>query len=160
MKVSRFLAVVSTAAVVALVAALVTGGGPSATGAVGTEAGTIVHVVERAKSDPITNGSPDKDRVGNIISFAHGIFDQANAKKVGHDQGSCIRTVVGKLWECSWSTFLKSGSLTVEGPYSDSGGTVMAITGGTGEFVGAKGEMVLKYRNKSATAYDFIYHLK
>jgi allene oxide cyclase len=33
--------------------------------------------------------------------------------------------------------------LTVEGPFYDKGDSVLAITGGTGEYAGVRGEMVL-----------------
>jgi hypothetical protein len=51
--------------------------------------------------------------------------------------------VPGQAWECFWTLSLDKGQLTVEGPFYDSGDSVLAITGGTGEFAGALGEMAL-----------------
>ena len=48
--------------------------------------------------------------------------------------GIRIRIVVGSSWQCTWTTFLPSGQITVEGPFSDTGNTVLAITGGTGAY--------------------------
>ena len=48
-----------------------------------------------------------------------------------------MRTVAtGKTeWECTWTTLLAGGHITVEGPYYDDGtNTTLAITGGTGKY--------------------------
>lgn len=131
----------------------------SAAGSARASEAKVIHVVERASTDAVTNGDPENDRLGNVLTFANKVYDSANKRQVGSDQGYCIRTVVGKTWECNWTTFLKSGSLTVEGKFSDSGDTVLAITGGTGAYAAARGEMDLKYHNKKGTAFDFIFHV-
>ena len=120
---------------------------------------TVIHVVERASSDAVTNGDPNNDVLGNVLTFANKVYDSANKRQVGTDQGYCVRTVVGKSWECNWTTFLKHGSLTVEGKFSDTDNTVLAITGGTGAYARARGEMDLEYHNKKGTAFDFIFHV-
>jgi len=71
-----------------------------------------------------------------------------------------MRIVVGKSWECSWTTYLKAGSISVQGPFLDTGNSVLAVTGGTGAYAGVDGTMNLKYHNKKGTAFDFIFHLK
>ena len=43
-------------------------------------------------------------------------------------------------------------------PFSDFHNTVLAITGGTGKYRNARGQMVLKSRDNGAK-YDFIYQL-
>jgi allene oxide cyclase len=50
--------------------------------------------------------------------------------------------------------------LTVEGPFYDSADSVLAITGGTGEFAGALGEMALSARGTKGDAYNFVYRIK
>jgi hypothetical protein len=119
--------------------------------------GKTIHVVERATTDAVTNGSGDS--AGNILTFANEVFDSANTNKVGSDQGSCVRTVVGKAWECTWTTFLHAGQITVEGPFYDAGDSALAITGGTGAYRNARGAMDLKYRNPAGTEFDFVFHL-
>lgn len=118
-----------------------------------------IHVVERASTDAVTNGS-EKDAEGNVLTFHNKVYDAANKTQVGRDSGYCIRMVVGKSWECNWTTFLDAGSITVEGPFSDTGDTVLAITGGTGAYATARGTMNLRYHNKKGTAFDFIFHLR
>jgi len=123
------------------------------------EHGNTIHVIEHADTDAVTNGSPTTDLAGNVLTFANDVFDSSDANKVGSDQGYCIRIVVGKSWECNWTTFLAGGQITVEGPFSDTGNTALAITGGTGKYRNARGWMELKYHNPAGTEFDFVFHL-
>ena len=122
-------------------------------------AGHTIRVVEHATTDAVTNGDPTTDDVGNILTFANDVFNASDAKKVGTDQGSCLRVVAGSSWECMWTTFLPSGQITVEGPFYDTSNSVLAITGGTGAYRNARGEMELKYHNPEGTKFDFVFHL-
>ena len=144
---------------VAVAATLTLGFAATASGGARTSKATVIHVVERATTDAVTNGNANSDKLGNVLTFANKVYDSTNKTKVGSDQGYCIRVVVGKTWECNWTTFLKSGSITVEGKFSDTGNTVLAITGGTGAYATARGEMNLNYHNKKGTAFDFIFHV-
>lgn len=120
--------------------------------------GSSIRVVEHATSDEVTNGSAT-DAAGNVLTFANDVFDSADKNKFGSDQGYCVRIVVGKTWECNWTTFLPGGQITVEGPFSDTGNTVVAITGGTGAYRNARGWMELIYHNAAGTKFDFVFHL-
>lgn len=86
-------------------------------------------------------------------------YNAADTKRVGSDQGSCVRTAVAKSWECEWTLLLPTGHLVVQGPYFDSADSVLAITGGTGIWAQARGQMVLHARNAQGTAFDFRYHV-
>jgi len=120
--------------------------------------GRTIAVVEHATTDAVTNGTAGDD-VGNILTFANEVFDSADTQQVGTDQGSCIRLVVGESWECSWTTFLPNGQITVQGPFYDTRDSVLAITGGTGAYRNARGEMELKFHNPAGTKIDFIFHV-
>ena len=119
---------------------------------------TVVDVVEHADTDAVSNGTK-ADSLGNVLTFANPVYNAADTKKVGTDNGFCVRTVKGKTWECMWTMFLSGGQITVEGPFSDSGNTKLAITGGTGSYANARGWMALNYHNKAGTKLDFIFHL-
>ncbi len=123
-----------------------------------TRAGTTIHVVEHAVTDAVSNGT-HADNLGNVLTFANPVYNAADTRKVGSDNGFCVRTVKGKAWECMWTTFLPAGQITVEGPFSDTGNTVLAITGGTGTYAGVRGSMNLNYHNKKGTKFDFVFHL-
>lgn len=122
------------------------------------EHGGAIHVVEHATTDAVTNGSAT-DAAGNVLTFANDVFDRADKVKVGTDQGYCVRIVVGKTWECNFTTILSTGQITVEGPFSDTGNTVLAITGGTGKYRNARGWMELNYHDAAGTKFDFVFHL-
>jgi allene oxide cyclase len=122
-------------------------------------AGERLQVVERALTDTTVDLGAKGDSVGDLLTFANPIYDAANKTKLGSDQGSCVRVVVGKSWECFWTLLLAEGQITVEGPFFDTGDSVMVVTGGTGKYAGAKGAMKLHSRDAKSTAYDFTYEL-
>jgi allene oxide cyclase len=118
-----------------------------------------LQVVEHADTDAVVDLGAKGDSVGDLLTFANPVFDAANKTKLGTDQGYCVRVVVGKSWECFWTLMLAGGEITVEGPFYDTGDSVMVITGGTGKYAGAKGDMKLHARDAKATSYDFVYEL-
>jgi hypothetical protein len=116
-------------------------------------------LVERAATDTVTDTGDTGDSVGDVLTFANPVFDADNKTQLGTDNGWCARTVVGTAWECFWTLTLKDGQITVEGPFFDASDSTMAVTGGTGAYVGVKGEMALHARNPDQTEYDFAYKL-
>jgi allene oxide cyclase len=118
-----------------------------------------IQVVERALTDTTIDLGAKGDSVGDLLTFANPIYDAGNKTKMGSDQGYCVRVVVGKSWECFWTLLLADGEITVEGPFYDTGDSVMVITGGTGKYAGAKGSMKLHSRDAKSTSYDFLYEL-
>ena len=118
-----------------------------------------IKVVERPVGETTVDLAAKGDSVGDMLVFANGVFDAENKTQVGTDQGYCVRTIVGKSWECFWTLTLKSGQITVEGPFFDQGDSLFAITGGTGKYAGARGSMKLHPRDATPTGYDFTYDL-
>jgi hypothetical protein len=127
--------------------------------AVPTHAGERIQVIEHADTDATLDLGAKGDSVGDLLTFANPVYDVDNKTKVGSDQGYCVRVIAGKSWECFWTLLLEGGELTVEGPFYDMGDSVMAITGGTGKYAGAKGAMKLHWRDAKGSSYDFIYEL-
>jgi hypothetical protein len=82
-----------------------------------------IALVEHADTDTVRHIGPasEEDSVGDVLAFANPVFDEANKEQIGTDNGSCIRTAVGKAWECIWTLKLSEGQLTVEGPFYDGG---------------------------------------
>ncbi len=119
-----------------------------------------LQVVERATTDAThVRGGTAPDNVGDMLTFANPVFDAANAKSVGSDQGFCVRLVVGKTYECHFTILLSDGQIVVDGPFYDSSDSMMAVTGGTGAYAGARGEMKLHARDAQGTAFDFTFDL-
>jgi len=122
-------------------------------------AAETIKVVERPVGETTVDLAGKGDSVGDLLVFANGIFDAANKTQIGTDQGYCVRTIVGKSWECIWTITLKAGQITVEGPFLDEGDSLLAVTGGTGKYAGAKGSLKLHPRDPTPTGYDFTYDL-
>ena len=116
-------------------------------------------VVERPVGETTVGLGAKGGSVGDLLVFANKIYDAANKTQLGTDNGYCVRTVVGKSWECFWTLILKAGQITVEGPFMDSGDSLLAVTGGTGKYAGARGSMKLHPRDPTPTGYDFTYEL-
>ena len=139
--------------VASLAAAILTAGSAQA------EQTETLALVEHATSDAVTDTGAEGDSAGDLLTFANEIFDKDNAIKLGTDSGWCIRVTPGQSWECFWTLMLADGQITVEGPFLDAGDSVLAVTGGTGKYAGASGEMALHARNDKGTEYDFNYKL-
>jgi allene oxide cyclase len=116
-------------------------------------------VVERPVGETTVDLGAKGDSVGDLLVFANKVYDSANKAQVGADQGYCVRTVVGKSWECFWTLILKDGQITVEGPFMDAGDSLLVVTGGSGKYAGARGSMKLHPRDPTPTGYDFTYDL-
>jgi allene oxide cyclase len=122
-------------------------------------AGNTVHVIEHAVTDTVIPSGGGTDKKGNLLTFNNNVYNVANKKIVGHDEGFCTRiSPEGGIWECLWTTFLPGGQITVQGPYYDKRNSVLSITGGTGKYRNARGQMALNARDGGAQ-YDFIFEL-
>jgi hypothetical protein len=78
------------------------------------------------------------------LTLIEHVTNETVVNLVGTTNGSCIRTSVGEqLWECTFTNSMEHGSLVVEGSFHDSGRGSFAITGGTGEYSSATGQMGL-----------------
>jgi hypothetical protein len=102
---------------------------------------------------------PVGDSMGDLLVFANPAFDESMETLVGVDQGYCVRVrPVTGVWECTWTMFLADGQIVAQGPFYDARETsTLAITGGTGAYAGARGEMVLTL--VSATEFMFSYRI-
>ena len=150
---------VALAATTALTAAAIVATAPSAEPLRAHKAASTVHVVEHAITDTEIPTGGGVDVKGNILTFNNPVFDAADKKRVGHDEGFCTRIAPAQgVWECLWTTFLSGGQITVQGPFYDTRNSVLSITGGTGAYRSKRGEMLLKSR-KGGKEYDFIFKL-
>ncbi len=152
--------VLTLAATAALAAGATVGPGASFARARTTHAtGATITVVEHAITDTEIPTGGGKDVKGNILTFNNPVFNAANRKQVGHDEGFCTRIEPSLgIYECLWTTFLKGGQITVQGPFYDTRNSVLSITGGTGAYRTARGQMKLISRAQG-TRYDFVFQL-
>jgi len=135
-------------------AALLAGGAASAA--------EKIHVIEHATNEHTVHapGAKGADSLGDLIVFANPVNDSTDKTPLGTDNGFCVRVEVGKSYECMWTLKLKDGMITIEGPFLDTGDSLFVVTGGTGKYAGAKGQMKLHDRGTKPTSYDFVYELQ
>jgi allene oxide cyclase len=102
-----------------------------------------ITAIEHAMPYTVQDLGADGDSAGDIFAFSNDVFDGDNVNRIGISAGSCVRTVVGVAWECTWTASLAGGQITLQGPYHDSGESVFAVTGGTGSFATAQGDLLV-----------------
>jgi allene oxide cyclase len=122
------------------------------------KSGKTITVIEHATTDATTDTGASGDSAGDVLTFANEVFDGKDARKVGTDQGYCVRVVRGTSYECNFTTLLAGGNIVVEGPFYDAQDSVLAITGGTGRYRKARGTMDLHAR-KGGTEFAFVFHI-
>jgi allene oxide cyclase len=156
------------AAAVGVAMPLIIGGwvAVGASGSSNNSSHPTIHVIEHADTDTEILIGPQGPipPPGNTLVFHNPVFNSSNTEQVGSDQGDCIRivsTAAEKTWECRWITQLDGGGITVEGPFSEKPNqqTILAVTGGTGKFSHARGEMILHAVTPDELQFDFIFHL-
>jgi allene oxide cyclase len=121
----------------------------------------VIKVYERATNlTPIDLGATG-DSQGDMLVFDNKVFDAATHVAIGSARGQCYRTVVGQAYECSWTNTLPGGSIMVSGPFFDAAESTLAITGGTGAYRNARGEMQFRFRGVSngSPEFDFIFRI-
>jgi allene oxide cyclase len=126
----------------------------------GSAATTVkVRVVEHATTDAVHNigSSNPGDSAGDVLTFHNHLFKAG--KRVGRDIGTCVRIVAGRSWECAWTNLLKGGHIDVAGPFYDTHDSTLSVTGGTGIYKHATGQMHLHAVN-GGKAYVFTFTLK
>jgi allene oxide cyclase len=152
----RLLTLLPVAALAALTIGVAAWASPAHHGR--ASSGKIITVVEHATTDTTTDTGAAGDSAGDVLTFANAVFDATDIRKVGSDQGYCIRVVPATSYECNWTTFLPAGQITVEGPFYDAKDSKLAITGGTGRYRRARGVMELHAR-ANGTKFAFVFHL-
>ena len=118
-------------------------------------------VVEHADTDAVTDTGAEGDSAGDILTFANEVYDADDKNKVGSRPGHLLphrgRQGLGVLLDA----LLGQGSDHRRGPVPRCRRTPsLAITGGTGEFAGATGDMALSAIGTDGKAYDFVYRIK
>ncbi len=119
-----------------------------------------IEVIEHADTDATLDLGAKGDSAGDLLTWNNPLFDAGNKVKVGSDQGYCVRTTVGKSWQCTWTNVLKDGEITVSGIFADDKDSLLAVIGGTGKYVGAKGTLKLHARDPKAQSYQFVFELQ
>jgi hypothetical protein len=151
--------IIAAAAIAAAVGATSVAVGAGGGGRTAAATVTTIHVIEHAVTDQTTDVGPAGDSAGDELTFHNKVFDAKDHGVVGSDQGHCIRVdAVGGSYECLYTTSLPGGQITVEGPFYDKRSSVLAITGGTGRYRTARGELRLRSL-ANGTKFDFLFRV-
>ena len=120
-------------------------------------------LIEHVTNETVVDLGGEGDTVGDTLVFHNELYDDKDVNLVGTTNGSCIRTSVGEqLWECTFTNSMEHGSLVVEGSFHDSGRGSFAITGGTGEYSSATGQMGLTPAEESTAdspKWQFVFEI-
>jgi hypothetical protein len=106
-------------------------------------------LIEHVTDEQVVDLGEEGDSVGDTLVFSNELYDDQNVNLVGRSHGSCVRTVVGESWDCTFTNTLENGSLVVTGPFYDDGRGTFAITGGTGDYTRSAGQMSLQAAESS-----------
>lgn len=124
------------------------GGAASQAGGYTTKAGPVTKTFKATatvSSAAYNDVSPAGESLGDITTFTQNLYkDAAMTQKIATDEVYCVRTIVGKSQVCTGIFHLHRGNITIIGPESITSVHSLAITGGTGKWRGASGEIVLK----------------
>jgi hypothetical protein len=133
---------------IAPVAALALAGGIAATGGAqsGTTPRTITFHAKSAKGGFFPKGRP---HLGDRFGFTDTVTGSDGSK--GHDYGSC--TYIAKNQSlCQVQFVMNTGQLSAQVPVASHGrSNTGAITGGTGAYIGARGQGTAKDVSKNKT---------
>ena len=99
--------------------------------------------VKLTKVDTVDVG-PAGDSVGDMTVFTFEVLDRVGGRRIGAGHGYCVRTEVGVANDCLANSSLPGGRIILQWEEHD-GQQVShaAITGGTGRYRGARGELRL-----------------
>jgi allene oxide cyclase len=136
------------AAAAAAATALVIGAGALASTSSGTGARTFT-VIEKSTSGTYVDLGPKGFGPGDEFTFASDFWNTARTKKVGHSNGYCVVLSTTRD-HCVATARFHGGTLEA------AGGNLLAaedfklaITGGTGRFIGANGQVSIHSINDS-----------
>jgi hypothetical protein len=100
---------------------------------------TTIADARRGMKNPVDLGQPG-DSQGDLFVFDQPLLDAAG-KEIGTNGGFCIRTKPGEYSECQWTLTFADGTINVSGREAEKGTSFVALAGGTGAYLGARGEM-------------------
>jgi allene oxide cyclase len=125
-----------------------------------TQALTQLTVIEHAITDFQVDAGEPGNSLGDLVASANELFDETDTTKIGEDRGHCILVEVNVTYHCTATMLLQEGSIAIAGPFFvDGRPNVLAITGGTGAYAGAKGEMTSSFRDSDAgfNKHNFVF---
>jgi allene oxide cyclase len=123
-----------------------------------TQGSRLTHftAIDKVTTASVVDIGDPGDSVGDIRTSHDHLYD-GSGKLIGRTLSDCTRVRPNTgAWECRWTIqILGKGSLTLEGPILDRGNSVLAVTGGTGAFLSARGQVLLRQKSSSRWGLRF-----
>ena len=110
----------------------------------------------RKKPAKYVDVGPKGDSVGDMYVFDQPLLNEKKVK-IGNNSGYCIRTLVGHSHQCQWTLTMSNGTIQVAGREAEKGSSFIAIVGGTGDYVGVKGQMLSTNNNNGTFTQKLQY---
>ena len=126
---------------VALLSLAVGAGVAASAGGAADESASTIKLVIRQGTYAAVDVRTKKYGPGDYYVEHNTVLDAARRSHVGHTLVQCV-VVARKTEQCLSTWQLKGGTITAQAGFPSSGGFVLAITGGTGAYQAARGQIV------------------
>lgn len=121
----------------------------------------VLVTIADARSGPaevVDIGEPG-DSVGDMVVFDQPLLNEQQ-EVIGNNSGVCVRTRVGKSYQCQWTLTLSNGTIQVAGREADQGVSTISIVGGSGDYARITGEMVSVNNNDGTFTQTLRFYFK
>ena len=116
-------------------------------------------MIEHATTDKVIDTGKPGDSTGDLLTWHNKVYDATDTTVAAATRETASGSARSRgPGNAAGSRGWTAGSITVEGPFYDTKDSVIAITGGTGAYASATGDMQLVSKNGGAE-YDFIFNL-
>ncbi len=139
----------TTGGVGALVAMAI--GGVSFAAASNEGGARTITVIEKTTSQQFVDVGASGFSVGDEFVFASQFWNTDQTRQVGSNQGYCV-ALSAQIAHCAGTASLRGGTIEYGGTTNQTAQTfTIAITGGTGSFVHAEGQVTIHNLNSNGT---------
>jgi hypothetical protein len=121
-------------------------------------AATTIKVTEKQVTFGLNDTAPKGFSVGDVATFTNSLTNTSDGSPAGYDTVQCVVERVlnaakqEALLQCFATVRLARGTLTVQGNlWQNNTASTLAVTGGTGAYEGAKGNVVIPSTTSETT---------
>jgi allene oxide cyclase len=112
----------------------------------------LVLYAKTARQAVVDNGATGES-TGDSFFFEESIWNQARTDRVGRDAVECVVGI--RTFNCNGTLVLRDrGKIQVTGGFFSDADSTIPVTGGTGEFAGVGGALVVTDVSNNATRFD------
>jgi allene oxide cyclase len=107
-----------------------------------------IHVIELPTKATFTDLNSTGLSQGDLFVATNKLVAPSDRSRVvGHEDDTCTLvavTAAGGRFECTTTAFLGGGSVMAQGPFNVGGSARLAVTGGTGRYRNARGQVIAR----------------